>query len=84
MVTKFSFHLYSPSELTLHRASCYIYIYSVLIVYIQYLGKVILMISFLLLLSLSYYRILLILVLTSFSRITRSHLKWTREATFTM
>jgi hypothetical protein len=22
MVTKFSFHLYSPSELTLHRASC--------------------------------------------------------------
>ena len=31
---------------------------------------------------LSYYRILLTLLLTSFSRITRSHLKWTREATF--
>ena len=53
--------------------------------YAQYLGKALAYLNkvsiFIIIIMLYYYRILLILILTSFSRITRNHLKWTREAT---
>ena len=62
-----------------------LFIYSALIVHMQYQGrsyfnKVFIIISIIIMLS--YYRILLKLVHTSFCRITRSQLKWTREVTY--